>query len=293
VNPGGAQKGLPLTLVIDMLDANAGCAPFNGAHVDIWHANASGLYSDEAMNMAGGGTAATDTAGQDFLRGYQITGVDSGIDGRAQFKTIWPGWYTSRAIHIHVRVRCYDSSGAAVTNYTTQIFLPDSQNDAALASSPPYNTRTPVADPTTNATDTVLVSTDDTTNVITAVGNGTDGYRAYFPIALETSANSTTVSTTARTRLEHVTVSKSARGARSVAATIKTNAAVTVVAELERADRIIGHARGHLRSGAHTVRISISKHAVRGAATLVVKVTDAGHHTATYRHRIHIPPARA
>jgi hypothetical protein len=177
--------------------------------------------------------------------------------------------------------------------YTTQIFLPDSQNDAALASSPPYNTRTPVADPTTNATDTVLVSTDDTTNVITAVGNGTDGYRAYFPIALETSANSTTVSTTARTRLEHVTVSKSARGARSVAATIKTNAAVTVVAELERADRIIGHARGHLRSGAHTVRISISKHAVRGAATLVVKVTDAGHHTATYRHRIHIPPARA
>jgi len=28
---------------------------------------------------------------------------------RASFKTIWPGWYAGRAIHIHVRVRTFDA----------------------------------------------------------------------------------------------------------------------------------------------------------------------------------------
>ena len=116
-----------------MLDGDHGCVPFNGAHIDIWHANAYGLYSDESGQQTGGGTTNGNTQGQNFLRGYQVTGEDAGVgsspvDGQASFRTIWPGWYNGRAIHIHVRVRVYDASGAVATNYTTQIFFSDADN---------------------------------------------------------------------------------------------------------------------------------------------------------------------
>ena len=95
---GTVQQGAPLALRITVLDADRGCVPFNGAHVDIWHANAHGLYSGEAgQPSVGGGAANGSTQGQNFLRGYQVTGVDRGlaerpVDGQVSFRTIWPGW---------------------------------------------------------------------------------------------------------------------------------------------------------------------------------------------------------
>ena len=162
-NAGAAQAGVPLTLKIDVLDGDRGCVPFNGAHVDIWHANAYGLYSDESGQQTGGGTTNGNTQGQNFLRGYQVTGEDAGVaaspvDGQASFRTIWPGWYNGRAIHIHVRVRVYDASGAVATNYTTQIFFTDADNRTVLTGAAPYSTRSPQEDPTTNETDNVLAS---------------------------------------------------------------------------------------------------------------------------------------
>lgn len=117
------EAGVPLRLRINVLDATSGNA-VNGAHVDIWHANANGLYSDEASQQTRPGSTSGSTKGQNFLRGYQVTGQDAGVgtspvDGQVSFLTIWPGWYTGRAIHIHVRVRTYDTSGTAVTSYTT------------------------------------------------------------------------------------------------------------------------------------------------------------------------------
>ena len=81
------------------------------------------------------------------------------------FKTIWPGWYSGRAIHIHVRVRTYNGSAVA-TNYTTQIFFSDADNATVLSGAAPYNTRSPKTDPTT----------DETDNVLTALG-GRDEHR--------------------------------------------------------------------------------------------------------------------
>src|SRR5207237_5184876 len=157
------QDGVPLALRINVLDADNGNKAVNGAHVDIWHANAYGLYSDEGSQQVGGGTTASNTKEQNFLRGYQVTGVDAGlasspVDGQVSFRTIWPGWYQGRAIHIHVRVRAYDSSGALLANYTTQIFFTDADNHTVLSGAAPYNTRSPIDDPTTNGTDMVLGS---------------------------------------------------------------------------------------------------------------------------------------
>ncbi len=189
-SPGVVQKGVPLTLTINVLNANKGCKPLNGVAVDIWHANAHGLYSDEASQRAGGGTSGGDSAGENFLRGYQITGKDGGVHrsavpGQVSFKTIWPGWYSGRAIHIHVRVRKLSSSGATIAGYTTQIFFSDADNDNVLTSAAPYDTRTPQKDPMTDENDTVLQSSDDATNIISVTGNISDGFAATFNIMLD------------------------------------------------------------------------------------------------------------
>ena len=42
---GSVQPGVPLTLRFVVVSANGDCAPVPGAQVDVWHANASGLYS--------------------------------------------------------------------------------------------------------------------------------------------------------------------------------------------------------------------------------------------------------
>ncbi|MBV8953555.1 MAG: hypothetical protein JO179_05430 [Solirubrobacterales bacterium] len=183
------QAGVPLNLYINVLDASNGCKPFDGLAVDIWHANAHGLYSDESSQQADGGTSGGDTSSDNWLRGYQITGKDKGlhhkpVPGQVSFATIWPGWYTSRAIHIHVRVRKLHSNGATIAGYTTQIFFSDAANDHVLQNAAPYNTRSPQHDPTTDENDTVLTKADFATNIVGPAGSIRKGYTAHFNIAI-------------------------------------------------------------------------------------------------------------
>ena len=123
---GAVQAGVPLTLTLQVFDADNSCAPVQGATVDIWHANASGLYSDESANG---------TAGQNWLRGYQTTDAD----GLVTFTTIYPGWYTGRAVHIHFKVRIYDGSTETL-EFTSQLFFADAMNTSC--SPPTARTRT-------------------------------------------------------------------------------------------------------------------------------------------------------
>jgi protocatechuate 3,4-dioxygenase beta subunit len=186
-SPGVAQDGVPLRLTINVLE---GGKPLSGVAVDIWHANAHGLYSDESSQAAGGGTSGGDTSGQNYLRGYQITGQDRGIKaapvaGQVSFETIWPGWYAGRAIHIHVRVRQLSETGATIAGYTTQILFSDADNDAVLSGTAPYNARSPHDDPTTDANDTVLNSAEVATNVVAVAGNLRDGFTTTFNIELD------------------------------------------------------------------------------------------------------------
>ena len=193
ISPGARQQGVSLDLTISVLDSGRDCRPLSGVAVDVWHANADGLYSDESSQQAGGGSGGGDTSGENFLRGYQITGKDAGIHGsaaagRVSFRTIWPGWYTGRAIHIHVRVRKLSSSGATIAGYTTQIFFSDANNDRVLIGAAPYNSRSPQKDPTTDEHDTVLQSADDATNIVSVKGSLKDGFSATFNVMLDDSA---------------------------------------------------------------------------------------------------------
>jgi protocatechuate 3,4-dioxygenase beta subunit len=110
------RPGTPLTLRLRVVDAST-CKPIKGAAVDIWHADASGIYS----GFGSGRSSRT------FMRGIQRTDAN----GLATFKTVYPGWYQGRTVHIHVKVHL---RGNVV--HTGQLYFPDPVTDAAYRRAP-------------------------------------------------------------------------------------------------------------------------------------------------------------
>src|SRR2546428_8296236 len=106
---GDVSEGVLLELTFNVARvANAACTPLTGAYLDVWHCDAGGVYSD--VSAAG--------AGEKFLRGYQITDAS----GAARFTTVYPGWYSGRAVHIHFKLRLF--AGASTSyEFTSQFFF--------------------------------------------------------------------------------------------------------------------------------------------------------------------------
>ena len=119
------RAGVPLRVDLRVIDG-ATCKPSKGARVDIWHADALGIYSGYPGQ---GDKADLTTVGQKFLRGTQFT--DS--RGAVSFKTIYPGWYTGRATHIHFKVLVDDRNVL-----TGQMYFPDAINEFIYANIPAY-----------------------------------------------------------------------------------------------------------------------------------------------------------
>jgi protocatechuate 3,4-dioxygenase beta subunit len=120
------REGAETRLAVTVVDAST-CTPLKDAAVDIWHADAAGVYS----GFGAGAARPSSPGGARFLRGTQITGAD----GVARFVTIYPGWYPGRAVHIHVKVH---TGGRDV--HTGQLFFSDSFTDGVYAR-PPYAAR--------------------------------------------------------------------------------------------------------------------------------------------------------
>ncbi|MFT4037456.1 MAG: intradiol ring-cleavage dioxygenase [Thermomicrobiales bacterium] len=150
------KAGVPLQLAITVQEAGS-CTPLANAAVDIWHCDAVGVYSHITGENPGGGTPQTgqSNANTTFLRGIQLT--DS--NGAATFTTIYPGWYSGRTVHIHMKVHV---DGAVVSSeyeggdvvHTGQLFFDDDISDAVYAASGAY-TRTKARD-TENDDDNIL-----------------------------------------------------------------------------------------------------------------------------------------
>jgi protocatechuate 3,4-dioxygenase beta subunit len=284
---GAVQAGVPLALRINVLDARSG-GPINGAHVDIWHANAYGLYSDE-----GGQPGGSSTAGQNFLRGYQITGIDAGpyaapVDGQVSFRTIWPGWYQGRAIHIHVRVRTYDGSAVA-TNYTTQIFFSDADNDVVLSGAAPYDTRSPRTDPTTDETDNILGGARST-NVVPVTGSVADGFAATFTIGLSGVSSNAAADTKALVAsIASARVTKAENGNRTLVVSVRTNGRVTVHATLARDGKTLAKGSGNLTAGTHSLRVALGKGVADGTATVSLVLAASAGDSLTRTRKVTVP----
>src|SRR5882724_2003457 len=187
---GAARDGIPLTLAVIVQNIGSGaCAPLVGAYIDIWHCDAKGIYSDESTYNPGGGTGSVNTSGQKFLRGYQITDEN----GQVQFTTIYPGWYSGRTIHIHIRVRTY-SGATAVGNFVSQIFFDETTNNTVLAQSA-YSRST--ARDTTNANDMVYQVANKERMLATASGSVSSGYTANITLGVSVNAGNSSAPTIA------------------------------------------------------------------------------------------------
>ncbi len=158
------REGAPLRLAIRVRGTGS-CEPLENAVVDIWHCDAIGEYSGfEAAVTSGaggppgpppaggggppgpppagggspsgvppaGGGGRTPTDKKTYLRGAQVTNADGVVD----FKTVYPGWYRGRTVHIHTKVHL-----DRATMLTTQLFFDEDLNAAVFARAP-YSRRT-------------------------------------------------------------------------------------------------------------------------------------------------------
>ncbi|MCD7440374.1 intradiol ring-cleavage dioxygenase [Streptomyces lincolnensis] len=166
------REGIPLVLDLKVVDSET-CKPIAGAAVDIWHCDALGIYSGyEDASTGGGGTAPTDapsgtptgtptgappsggpgggtggvheepTDDERYLRGTWKTDRQ----GRVSFRTIFPGWYRGRCVHIHTKVHVdgeWTDAGyeGGHSCHTGQFFF-DEASVLASAEVAPYSTNT-------------------------------------------------------------------------------------------------------------------------------------------------------
>lgn len=120
------QAGLPMQLCLRVVDSS--CNPLSGLEVEVWHCDVGGIYSGNTAGSADSRRFSSgfctgndrDALQAKWFRGIQVT--DS--NGRVNFKSCFPGWYSGRTIHIHFRVRnnnndqvisqfCFDDSFTA------------------------------------------------------------------------------------------------------------------------------------------------------------------------------------
>jgi protocatechuate 3,4-dioxygenase beta subunit len=119
----GVAAGVPLTVTLTLVNANASCASLAGYAVYIWHCDQAGRYSLYSSGITG----------ENYLRGVQVT--DS--NGQVTFTTIFPACYAGRWPHIHVEI--YPSLALATTvshvAKTTQIAMTQDACSTVFASS--------------------------------------------------------------------------------------------------------------------------------------------------------------
>lgn len=179
------RPGASLELALRVYDAD--CTPLPNSIVEIWHCDAGGLYSGYEVSSREGGMmmfrsqprysdgqyskGVPESVPQDdgtYLRGAQVADED----GVVQFKTIYPGWYTGRAVHIHAKVHV-DKANIL----TTQLYFDDAVTDAVHATEP-YNAR-PDRD-TRNDRDSIM----HRSNIIPVERDG-EGYVAYANLGVQ------------------------------------------------------------------------------------------------------------
>ena len=151
------RPGLPLALDVTVVDGDS-CEAIENAHVEIWHADASGVYSgiDDSKRL---------------LRGHQKSDARGGV----VFDTIYPGWYSGRAPHIHMKVHV---GGSEV--HTGQLFF-DERTSSRVYETSAYASRGE-AD-VTNERDTIYAAAGGGGAQVRLTRSG-EGYKGRFTVGV-------------------------------------------------------------------------------------------------------------
>jgi hypothetical protein len=203
------QEGVDLYTDIQLIDVDT-CEPLEGIYLDFWHgefnqgiyalpafltvcliANATGVYSG-IIAEGNGNDNDTTNVDKTFLRGVQPTAED----GSAQFKSIFPGHYTDRAVHIHIVVHqnatvlANNTLVGGTVSYVGQ-FGYDQDLISAVSKTYPYTTNEQVL--TTNAEDPLLLFEGDEgfdpfADYVLLGDSVTDGILSWISFGVNTSA---------------------------------------------------------------------------------------------------------
>jgi protocatechuate 3,4-dioxygenase beta subunit len=216
------QEGVPLYLDIQIVDTST-CEPVPAVYMDLWHCNATGVYSGVAASGNGNSDDLTNLDAT-FLRGI----VQTDSNGVAQYESIVPGHYTSRkpfpplisfshlankpnskgATHIHVLAHnanstiirtnstLLESNATTHSSHVGQIFF-DQALISLVEATAPYNTNT--QEITLNSADQILSEeAEDMDPFVEWVQLGediTDGIIAWISIGIDPTADSEVSST--------------------------------------------------------------------------------------------------
>lgn len=201
------RPGVPLQVGIRLVNAKT-CEPLRNAAIDIWHCDAMGVYSGFTANSPDG----DDRSGRPrppgppppgagfrpprrqldstrFLRGVQVTNTQ----GAVEFSTLYPGWYSGRAIHIHLKVHIGGTaerrySGGHVA-HTGQLFFPEDITERVTRTEP-YARRLSIHR-TTQTEDNIFTSQhgDECMLGMEKLGKSdTEGFRSLVTLAVDPEA---------------------------------------------------------------------------------------------------------
>ncbi len=167
------RPGLTLALYITVVDATT-CKPISGADVEIWHADASGVYSGYSGSSppSGGGGHATPNNSKRYLRGHQ----KSDANGRVRFDTIYPGWYRGRTPHIHMKVHV----GGSVV-HTGQLFFADAISRAVYRTA---KYRSHGLQDTTNRSDSIYARAGGSKALVHLARRSAGGYNGAITVGV-------------------------------------------------------------------------------------------------------------
>jgi len=165
-------EGVPLTVVLTLVNASANCAPLANHAIYLWHCDRAGDYS---MYSAA-------TLSENYLRGVQQTDAD----GKVTFASIFPGCYAGRWPHIHFEV--FASLAAAMTSgrsalRTSQLALPEAACSAAYATAG-YSASVTNLRGVSLASDNVF-SDGSTLQLASITGSAATGYVANLVVAIQ------------------------------------------------------------------------------------------------------------
>jgi protocatechuate 3,4-dioxygenase beta subunit len=214
-----SRPGLPLVLDIRLVDSKR-CTPLSNAAIDIWHCDASGVYSGFTANspdggpggrgrpfgpppppngfrpdgplptgFGPGGPGARNIDSTRFLRGVQLTDKA----GLVEFSTLYPGWYSGRAIHVHLKVHIGGAGEARYAGghiaHTGQLFFPEDITER-VARMEPYAKRLKIHR-TTQTEDGIFQAQHGAGVMLSMERIGKkddDGYRATVTLAVDPDA---------------------------------------------------------------------------------------------------------
>ncbi len=164
--------GTPLSIALNIIGVEGSRSrPLTDTYVHLWHCDAAGEYSGVDDRMIG-----FNTQGKAFLRGYQKTDAN----GQVRFQTIYPGWYLSRALHVHFKV--LTMANGRPYEFTSQLYFDDSLSDKVLAQGP-YAGKGPRK--LRNNDDDLYKADDGRQMTLALADDGRGGFRGTFDVGMD------------------------------------------------------------------------------------------------------------